>query len=114
MTRTPPKKKAKELAKLLRAERPDYSYLKSVFRALREELEIEVPRKEARLPQVPTEEEIRRFYQEYEAQAVVLHTDLQLLLTKDLKLTAEDEELLRITYEKSRELQALAKSRPLV
>ena len=32
--RTPPKKKAKELAKYLRAERPDYSYLKSIFRAL--------------------------------------------------------------------------------
>jgi len=63
MTRTPPKKKAKELAKLLRAERPDYSYLKSVFRALRAELEIEVPRKEAKLPEVPTEEEIRCFYQ---------------------------------------------------
>lgn len=63
MTRTPPKKKAKELAKLLRAERPDYPYLKSVFRALREELEVAVPRKEARLPEVPTEEEMRLFYQ---------------------------------------------------
>ncbi|GHO55987.1 tyrosine-type recombinase/integrase [Ktedonobacter robiniae] len=63
MTQTPPKKKAKELAKLLRAERPDYPYLKSVFRALREELEIEVPRKEVKLPEVPTEEEICRFYQ---------------------------------------------------
>ena len=41
--RTPPKKKAKELAKYFRAERPDYPYLKSVFRALREELEIQVP-----------------------------------------------------------------------
>jgi integrase/recombinase XerD len=63
MTRTSPKKKAKELAKLLRAERPDYPYLKSVFRALREELEVAVPRKEARLPEIPTEEEMRRFYQ---------------------------------------------------
>lgn len=63
MTRTPPKKKAKEVAKLLRAERPDYSYLKSVFRALREELEITVPRKEVRLPEIPTEEDMRRFYQ---------------------------------------------------
>ncbi len=61
--RTPPKKKAKELAKLLRTERPDYPYLKSVFRALRAELEISVPRKEERLPEVPTEEDIRRFYQ---------------------------------------------------
>lgn len=63
MTRTPPKKKAKELAKLLRTERPDYPYLKSVFRALREELEITVPRKEVRLPEIPTEEEMRSFYQ---------------------------------------------------
>lgn len=63
MTRTPPKKKAKELAKLLRTERPDYPYLKSIFRALREELEVAVPRKEARLPEVPTEEEMRCFYQ---------------------------------------------------
>ena len=61
--RTPPKKKAKELAKLLRTERPDYPYLKSVFRALRAELEISIPRKEERLPEVPTEEDIRRFYQ---------------------------------------------------
>src|SRR2546425_11680018 len=61
--RTPPRKKAKELEKLLRTERPDYSYLKSVFRALREELEIAVPRKEVRLPEIPTEDDIRRFYQ---------------------------------------------------
>lgn len=46
--RTPPKKKAKELAKVLRAEQPDYPYLKSVFRAL---------------PEIPTEDDIRRFYQ---------------------------------------------------
>jgi integrase/recombinase XerD len=63
MTRTPPKKKAKELAKLLRAERPDYAYLKSVFRALRQELEIAVPQKEVRLPEIPTEEDMHRFYQ---------------------------------------------------
>jgi len=61
--RTPPKKKAKELAKYLRAERPDYAYLKGVFRALRQELEIEVPKAPLRLPEVPTEEELRRFYQ---------------------------------------------------
>lgn len=63
MTRTPPKKKAKEVAKLLRAEQPDYPYLKSVFRALREELEIAIPRKEVRLPEIPTEGEMRHFYQ---------------------------------------------------
>jgi integrase/recombinase XerD len=61
--RTPPKKKARELAKYLRAERPDYPYLKGVFRALRTELEVEVPKAEQRLPEVPTEEELRQFYQ---------------------------------------------------
>src|SRR6266852_8395263 len=57
--RTPPK----ELAKYSRAERPDYAYLKGVFRALRQELEIEGPKAPLRLPEVPTEEELRRFYQ---------------------------------------------------
>ncbi|SMO57950.1 hypothetical protein SAMN06264849_103312 [Melghirimyces algeriensis] len=33
--RTPAHKKAKELAKYLRGERPNYDYLKSVFRHLR-------------------------------------------------------------------------------
>jgi len=61
--RTSPKKKARELAKYLRAERPDYSYLKGVFRALRAELEVEIPKSEHRLPEVPTEEELRQFYQ---------------------------------------------------
>jgi integrase/recombinase XerD len=61
--RTPPSIKAKELAKFLRPERPDYPYLKSVFRQLRAEIEIPVPRKEERLPEIPTEEDIRHFYQ---------------------------------------------------
>ena len=46
LQRITPKKKAKELSKYLRGERPDYNYLKSVFMYLREELEIEVPRKQ--------------------------------------------------------------------
>jgi integrase/recombinase XerD len=53
--RTPPKKKARELAKYLRAERPDYPYLKSVFCALRTKLEVEIPKAERLLPEVPTE-----------------------------------------------------------
>lgn len=64
MTRTPARTKAKELAKCLRAERPDYAYLKSVFRELRKELSIEVERSSPRLPEVPTEEEMRAFYQQ--------------------------------------------------
>ncbi len=61
--RTPPKKKAMQLAKSLRHERPDYAYLKKVFYHLRNELEVNVPTKPKKLPIVPKEEEIQRFYQ---------------------------------------------------
>jgi len=60
--RTSPKKKAKELSKHLRHERPDYDYLKAVFKELRSELEIEIPKKKKTLPYVPTDEEIKRYY----------------------------------------------------
>ncbi len=60
--KTPARKKAKQLAKLLRKERPSYDYLRDIFRHLREELEVEVPRASKRLPDVPTEEEIAAFY----------------------------------------------------
>ncbi|MBF6613088.1 MAG: hypothetical protein IVW55_08170 [Chloroflexi bacterium] len=60
--RTPARKKAKELAKYLRGERPDYLYMKELFRHLRDELEIKVPRQPQKLPYVPTEEEIQGYY----------------------------------------------------
>jgi integrase/recombinase XerD len=67
--RTPAKKKAHELAKYLRSENPDYTYLKTVFRYLRTELEIPVPKTSTKqLPDVPTSEEIQRYYE------VVWHT----------------------------------------
>jgi integrase len=44
------------------AERPDYAYLKEVFRHLRAELDIEVTRAPKKLPYMPTEAEIRAFY----------------------------------------------------
>jgi len=62
LQRTAPNKKAKEIAKYLRKERPDYNYLKSLFKYLREELEIEVPRNARKLPYVPTEDEIKNYY----------------------------------------------------
>lgn len=62
LQRTSPKKKAKEITKYLRKERPDYNYLKSLFKYLREELEIEVPRNARKLPYVPTEDEIKNYY----------------------------------------------------
>jgi hypothetical protein len=42
--RTPARRKARQLATHLRVERPDYAYLKQVFRHLREELGVEVER----------------------------------------------------------------------
>ncbi|MFN4249847.1 tyrosine-type recombinase/integrase [Deinococcus sp.] len=61
--RTSPRKKARELAKLLRAERPDYAYLKEVFRHLRVELEVTVPGPSRRLPWVPSEAQVRALYE---------------------------------------------------
>jgi integrase/recombinase XerD len=61
--RTPPKRKARQLAKHLRDERPDYAYLKAVFRALRDELDVDMQRQAKTLPDVPSEDEIRRYYQ---------------------------------------------------
>lgn len=61
--RTSAKKKAHELARQLRGERPDYAYLKDIFRYLRDELEIKVPKTSQKLPYVPSEAEIQRYYQ---------------------------------------------------
>jgi integrase/recombinase XerD len=61
--RTPARKKAQQLARHLRGEYPDYPYLKEIFRQLRAELEIEIPRLPKRLPHVPSEDEMRRYYQ---------------------------------------------------
>lgn len=63
MTRTNPQKKAKELAKLLRNERPDYHYLKAVFKHLRMELNVPVVTAAKSLPDIPTEDELKQYYE---------------------------------------------------
>ncbi len=55
-------KRAKQIAKLLKAEKPDYLYLKELFRQLRKELNIKVQTKAKKLPYVPSEEEIKKYY----------------------------------------------------
>ena len=60
--RTPAKQKAHELATYLRDEHPDSGYLQEVFRYVRAELQITMPRPPQRLPDVPSDDEIRRFY----------------------------------------------------
>lgn len=63
MRRTSSKKKAKEIAKYLAKERPDYPYLKRLFKDLRKELDIAVTKAPKKLPYVPTEEEVKRYYE---------------------------------------------------
>ena len=57
------KQKAKQVARLLRSERPDYFYLKELFRHLRKELNVVVQQQPKKLPYVPTEEEINNYYE---------------------------------------------------
>lgn len=60
--RTPVKEKAKEIAKLLKKENPDYNYLRELFRNLRRELNVSSSPVQRKLPYIPTEEEIKKFY----------------------------------------------------
>lgn len=64
LTRTPVKEKAKQLIKLLKSEDLDYNYLREVFRQIRKDLNIHLDSgKPKKLPQVPTEEEIAKYYE---------------------------------------------------
>lgn len=62
-SRTPPNKMAKKLIKYLRPQRPDYNYLRELFRHLRKELDVPVTTAPKRLPLIPTEEEIKKYYE---------------------------------------------------
>ena len=55
--------KAQEVAKLLKNENPDYFYLKELFRQLRKILNVKVQNKPKKLPYVPTEEEVKKYYE---------------------------------------------------
>jgi integrase/recombinase XerD len=60
--RTPTKDIVKKISKILRDERPDYIYLRDLFKKIREEFNIVVTTQSKRLPYVPTEEELKRYY----------------------------------------------------
>ncbi len=57
------KEKAKQIAELLDKKRVNYFYLKDLFGKLRKELGIEVKREPQKLPYVPTEEEMKKYYE---------------------------------------------------
>jgi|SRR6185437_41882 len=63
MKRTSARVKAEELVKLLQPEKPDYEYLRQVFQYLRKALNIAVVYKEKSPPYVPTEDEIKKYYE---------------------------------------------------
>ena len=60
--RTPVREKAKEIAILLIQEQPDYDYLRELFRHLRKELTVLVPKKEKTKKYIPSEEDIEKLY----------------------------------------------------
>ena len=54
--------KSLKISKILRNERPDYIYLRDLFKKIREEFNIIVTTQTKRLPYVPTEEELKKYY----------------------------------------------------
>ena len=56
------KKMSKKISKLIVSENPNYDYIRDLFRYVRAELNIPVTSLPKRLPYVPTEDEIKRFY----------------------------------------------------
>lgn len=62
IARLPATKMAKQLVNLLKHERPDYVYLSDVFKHVRSQLEVKVKKQSRSLPFVPTDEEMKRFY----------------------------------------------------
>ena len=61
--RIPPKEMAKKLVKFLRPNRPDYLYLKQVFKHTRQMLELTVEKSRKRLPELLTDSELIAFYE---------------------------------------------------
>lgn len=81
MTRIPPKEMAVKIAKMLRKERPDQNYLKKVFEHIRTELSLKGRYSQPkRLPELMTEDELRRFYDEVWHRANRVHVIMLKLL----------------------------------
>lgn len=61
--KTPPRKKAKQIIKYIKQENPNYDYLRELFRFIRKELGLKPVTKPKPFPYVPTEEEIKKYYE---------------------------------------------------
>jgi integrase/recombinase XerD len=62
MKKTSARKMAGKIAKLLKAQNPNYDYIRDLFKFVRQELDIKVTATTKRLPYVPTENEIKQLY----------------------------------------------------
>jgi integrase/recombinase XerD len=62
MEKVSAKKIAKKISKLIKYQNPNYDYLRDVFRFIRQDLNIKVTTISKKLPYVPTEEDIKKFY----------------------------------------------------
>jgi integrase/recombinase XerD len=63
MERIPPKEMAGKISKLLIKQRPDSNYIKKVFQYVREDLHLKRGKgKEKRLPELMTDDELKRFF----------------------------------------------------
>jgi integrase/recombinase XerD len=94
--RTSPRKKALQIAKYFRHEHPDYNYIRAVFQHLRKELNVAVTTAPKKLPYVPTETELKKYYE-----AVWQAKNMQdMLIIKTLLYTgARVSELIRLRIE---------------
>lgn len=54
--------RAKQIAEIIQVDKPDYYYLKELFRGLRKELEIKRDTEPKKMPYVPSTEEIKQYY----------------------------------------------------
>jgi len=61
MLRTPVRQKAKQISLLLKEEKPNYDYLREIFRHLRKELNVTIDKKEKEKRVIPSECDIKRF-----------------------------------------------------
>src|ERR1039457_3753225 len=63
MEKIPPKEMADQIVKLIRKQHPDSNYLKKVFQYVREELALRSRMEQStRLPELMTEDELKRFF----------------------------------------------------
>lgn len=90
------KKMAKKLSKIIKPQNPNYDYIRDVFRFVRQELNIPVTTTTKKLPYVPTEDEIRKFYKEVWSSEDIKHV----LIVKTLLYTGiRVSELINITLD---------------